>query len=255
MPMTVRIGLVGDRSEGVKAHTAIPESFAKLAAEGGPTARLEWLATARLEGAESAAVLGGFDGLWCVPGSPYASMNGALAAIRYARENQIPFLGTCGGFQHALLEVIRDVVGVGAADHAESNPACDMPVIHRMACSLVGARGYIRILAGSRLAKIYGALDAQEAYHCSYGLNPQYRALVESSPLQIVAWDQANDPRAVELPSHPFFVATLFQPELAVEAGRIHPVVRAFARAAERFAEDRGDERRDLSEDRRPRAP
>jgi CTP synthase (UTP-ammonia lyase) len=94
----------------------------------------------------------GFDGLWCVPGSPYASMEGALNAIRQARESGLPFLGTCGGFQHALIEVARDLLGLADADHSESNPGGDVLLIDRLSCSLVGARGRLHVVAGSRLA-------------------------------------------------------------------------------------------------------
>src|SRR5205809_607084 len=79
-----------------------------------------------------------FHGIWCVPGSPYRSMDGALRANRFARENGRPFLGTCGGFQHAIIESLRNVAGLKHADHAESNPDAKMPVIVRLACSLAG---------------------------------------------------------------------------------------------------------------------
>jgi CTP synthase (UTP-ammonia lyase) len=159
-------------------------------------------------------------------------MDGALAAIRHARETGLPFLGTCGGFQHALIEVARSVLGFANADHAESSPDGEMLLIDRLSCSLVGARGQLHLLAGSRLAAIYGIAETTESYHCNYGLNPKHRALIESSPLEIAAVDDAREVRAVELPEHPFFVATLFQPELSAFAGKVHPLVRAFAKAA-----------------------
>ncbi len=72
-----------------------------------------------------------------MPASPYASADGAFAAIRFARENARPFLGTCGGFQHAVIEYARNVIGITDADHAETNPGADMPLIAPLACSLV----------------------------------------------------------------------------------------------------------------------
>jgi len=167
-----------------------------------------------------------------VPGSPYASIDGALRAIRFAREHGRPFLGTCGGFQHALIEYARNVLGLADADHAESSPEAEMPLIAPLSCALVGARGTIRFVPGSALAAIYGAPEAVEGYHCSYGLNPRYRSLLESSPLRISAVDEAGEVRGVELAGHPFFVATLFQPELSALAGTPHPLVRAFVAAA-----------------------
>lgn len=89
----------------------------------------------------------GFDAVWVLPGSPYASEAGALAAIRTAREDGIPFLGTCGGFQHALLEYARNVCGLTRAAHAENDPAADSGdlLIAPLACSLVGHEGVVRV--------------------------------------------------------------------------------------------------------------
>jgi CTP synthase (UTP-ammonia lyase) len=229
----VRIGLVGDYSEEVRAHRAIPRAFQLLVERAqGPRVALTWLPTTEIDQRGVARLVDGLAGLWCVPGSPYASMEGALSAIRYAREAGLPFLGTCGGFQHALIEMARNVLGIATADHAESSPDGEMLLINRLSCSLVGVRGRLCLAAGSRLAAIYGAEEAAESYHCGYGLNPEYRALIESSPFAIAALDDARDLRAVELPGHPFFVATLFQPELSAFAGEVHPIVRAFADAA-----------------------
>jgi CTP synthase (UTP-ammonia lyase) len=233
MAEPVRIGLVGDYSDEVRAHRAIPRAFQLLVEhEQGPRVALTWLPTTEIDQRTVGRLVDGLAGLWCVPGSPYAHMDGALSAIRHARETGLPFLGTCGGFQHALIEMARNVLGVARADHAESRPDGDTLLINRLSCSLAGVRGALHLAAGSRLAAIYGAEEAVESYQCNYGLNPEHRALIESSPFAIAALDDAGDLRAVELPGHPFFVATLFQPELSAFAGQVHPLVRAFAQAA-----------------------
>ncbi len=235
MATMIHIGLIGDRSDEVRAHEAIPRAVELIAGDGGPRAELEWLPTDRLA-ASGVELLSAFDGLWCVPGSPYVSMEGALAAIRFAREQARPFLGTCGGFQHTIIEVARNVAGVYEADHAETSPSASVPVIHRLACSLVGARGRVHFVEGSLVAGAYEARKAEEGYHCNYGVNPAYMGLIEASPLRVVARDEEGAVRAVELGDHPFFVATLFQPELSAFQGTVHPLVRAFARAAASFA-------------------
>lgn len=236
MATTIQIGLIGDRRDEVRAHKAIPRAFELIAGEGGPRAEMAWLPTDRLA-ASGVEALSAFDGLWCVPGSPYASMEGALAAIRFAREQGVPFLGTCGGFQHTVIEVARHVAGVRDADHTESNPSASVPLIHQLVCSLLGTRGRVRFVEGSLVAAAYGAGEAEEGYHCSYGVNPAYLGIVEASPLRVVAWDEEGAVRAVELGGHPFFVATLFQPELSAFQGTVHPLVRAFARAAASYGE------------------
>ena len=95
------IGLVGDYDAGVTAHQAIPRALALAQAALGAPVEFRWLPT---ETIDSDAILAPYDALWCVPASPYRSMAGALRAIRFARERPLPFLGTCGGFQHMLLE-------------------------------------------------------------------------------------------------------------------------------------------------------
>ena len=94
----------------------------------------------------------GFSGLWCVPTSPYRSMEGALLAIRYARESGVPFLGTCGGFQHAVIEYARNVLGWADAEHAETAPDAARAVISLLECPLVETSGVVRFVPGSRIA-------------------------------------------------------------------------------------------------------
>ena len=176
--------------------------------------------------------LGGFSALWCVPASPYANTAGAVAAIRFARETGRPFLGTCGGFQHALLDYAEAVWGLSTAAHAELDPEVPDPVIAQLDCALVEAIGEVWFTPGSRLAMIYGGPQATEAYHCRYGLNPRYAARLEVGPLRVSARDGVGDIRAGELDGHPFFVATLYQPERAVLTGRSHPLIAAYVAAA-----------------------
>src|SRR5258708_3655402 len=119
MHSKVTIGLVGDYDAAVLAHQAIPLALRHAADTLNVDVECAWLAT---DGIRSTAQLAGYKGLWCVPASPYRSMDGALVAIRYARENKLPFLGTCGGFQHTVIEYARNVLGWSDADHGETNP-------------------------------------------------------------------------------------------------------------------------------------
>ena len=228
MASTVRIALIGDYDPDVVAHQAIPQALTLASARGG-ACEWEWLHTAALIDAD--AQLAGYHGIWCVPASPYANTAGALSAIRYARERGRPFLGTCGGFQHALLEYAHGVWGVTDAAHAETDPDAADPVIAPLACSLVGATGTIHFEPASRMRAIYGADSAIEGYHCSYGLSAAYAERLTDGPLHVSARDDAGDVRGVELTSHPFFMATLFQPERAALTGRTPPLVQAFVDA------------------------
>lgn len=239
----IRVALVGDHDPAVTAHRAIPEAL-RLAADAlspcGPVAvSPEWIHTTRL-GPDPAATLAEYDAVWLVPASPYADTAAALAAVRVARETDTPFLGTCGGFQHALLEYAAAVWKLGvAATHAELDPGAPDPVIAPLSCSLVEETDTVRFAAGSRLAVMYEADMAREGYHCRYGLNPSHAGRLAAGPLRAVAWDAAGEVRAVELTTHPFFVATLFQPERAALEGRVPPVVRGLLEAARTAAAHR----------------
>lgn len=219
----VRVALVGDRSPRVRSHVRIPALVEALRAEG-LAMDVDWVGTE-----EGPAVLEGAHGIWLLPGIPYRSAEGALAAVRTAREQGIPFLGTCGGFQHALLEFARDVCGLGGVAHAESETGAAQHLIVALECSLVGLEGSIRVLPGSQAAAILGSGPRTERYHCNYGLNPAYLDVLQAHGLHFSGFDDEDQLRIVELPEHPFFLGTLFQPELA---DGVHPLVRAFAAAA-----------------------
>ena len=229
------IGVVGDRNEAVPAHVAIDAVLDELELDH------EWLATDRMPPDDELASL---DGVWCAPASPYADTEGALRAIRVARTRGIPFLGTCGGFQHALIEYARDVAVLEDADHAESNPGAATLVVTPLVCSLVEADGPIEPVPGTMFATLYGDAPGRERYHCSYGLAPDHRDLLDERGLRLAAVDDEGEVRAVELSGHPFFVATLFQPERSCPPGRPHPVVAGFGAAVASYTSRHDSDRR-----------
>ena len=228
MRRNITVGLIGDYSESVPAHRAIPPALQRAADALHIEVGFEWVPT---EEVTSVSRLARFDGLWCVPASPYRSMEGALLAIRHARESAVPFLGTCGGFQHAVVEYARNVLGWADAQHAETAPGAARAVISPLACALVETTGLVRLLPGSRIAAAYGVGETTEGYRCRYGLNPEFQAALVAGPLRATAEDETGEVRAVELDGHPYFVATLFQPERAALRGESAPLVTAFVAA------------------------
>jgi CTP synthase (UTP-ammonia lyase) len=225
------IALVGDHDPGVVAHHAIPRALELAALSLGRAVDAVWVATEDVAADEERA-LGHVDAIWCVPASPYRSMEGALAAIRRARERGTPFLGTCGGFQHAVVEFARSVCGLGDADHAETSPDGGTLVVSPLACALRGVAGRVRLEDGTRIREIYGVGEIEEEYMCGFGLNPQYRAALERSGVRFTGFDPEGAVRALELAEHPFFIATLFQPERAALHGHTPPLARAFVQSA-----------------------
>ena len=230
LPMKTRsIVLVGDYSDKVVAHRAIPLALELARGSAEADVSWDWVGTGSVK--DAARDLASYSGVWLVPASPYENLEGALGAVRWARESGKPFLGTCGGFQHALLEVARDVAGLADADHEEVSPEAGTLVLTRLSCSLVGETGTVHFAKGSLLRAAYGRDSATEAYHCNYGLNPAYRHMLEEAGVVFTCWDDAGSVRGAELPQHPFFAGMLFQPERAALAGVVPPPVVAFLKA------------------------
>ncbi|MEU6977650.1 MULTISPECIES: hypothetical protein [unclassified Streptomyces] len=230
MTRSPRLALVGDRSDRVPSHARFDELIPAFGVD------VDWLASFAVT--ESIAE---YDGIWVIPGSPYVNQAGVLLAIRTARTLGIPYLGTCGGFQHALIEYARNVLGIEDAEDVQYDACADTPLIVPLACSLVGETAPLYFSSGSRLSAAYPGLEsAVETYHCKYGLNPEYEDRMLSGSLRVSGWDAEKAPRAVELPNHPFFVGSLFQPELSSRPEQLHPLIRVFLDAVgERALRDR----------------
>jgi CTP synthase (UTP-ammonia lyase) len=228
---SIRIALVGDHDLRVTAHRAIPRAL-ELAAEAAPRPlTVEWVGTETLDTGLTESITGA-DAIWVVPASPYRSERGAVRAITHARETGTPYLGTCAGFQHAVLEFARQVRGIAGAAHAEIEPGAEAAIVSPLTCGLVEQSGTVLLEEGSRIREIYGTGVVRETYHCNYGLNPRFEHLFSGGPLRISARDAEGSARAVELTGEAFFVATLFQPERAALEGRRHPLISAFVAAA-----------------------
>jgi CTP synthase len=223
------IALVGDYSENVTAHRAIPAALELARARSGAYVAWEWVHTRDI--VDPSRDLAPYAAIWVVPASPYENAAGALGAIRWAREGRLPFLGTCGGFQHALIEFARNAAGISDADTSETNPGGRALVVTALSCSHVEKIASVRFEAGSLLGKAYGAESSSEGYRCNYGFNPAYRPALESAGMRFTAFDENGDIRGAELALHPFFAGVLFQPERAALKGETPPLVVAFVRA------------------------
>lgn len=223
----MRVALIGDYCEAVIAHQAIPAALDLEAQATGRAIDYEWLHTATLDPGDLAA----FDAGWVVPASPYASFDRALAAIRHLRESDTPFLGTCGGYQHALVEFARHVLGHEAAGITEIDPDCPMPLVTGLTCALIDESDPVLPEPGGVIETLCGAGALEETYRCSFGINPDYVGIFEGSDLEVAARDPDGAVRAMALTTHPFFLGTAFQPERAALLGRRHPIITGFVKA------------------------
>jgi len=129
------------------------------------------------------------------------------------------------------------VLQIGDADHAETAPGAPRLVVSKLVCSLVGTAENIRLLPGATASTAYGAAQAREQFACNYGLNPDYREQIFQRDLIATGFGPEGEVRLLELPAHPFYVATLFLPQVNSTSQHPHPLITAFIRAAQKEAE------------------
>ena len=212
------IALVGE-DRGHRSHQEINALRSQL------DVRTAWVAT------DSGTSLEGFDGIWLVPGSPYADDLAADAAIRRARENGIPFLGTCGGLQYAVIESVRNWLG-GAASHEESDGVADDNVVTKLACSLYGEVRQVVPSPGTWFADLMGG-PFEGTHFCNFAPTPGAVERLVAAGVEVGATSADAPVKLLRWSSHPCFVAALFQPPIGALAGSpVHPLITAFVDAA-----------------------
>ena len=124
------------------------------------------------------------------------------------------------------------MLGISEAAHQEISPDTEFPLIHRLECVIAGEVRTVRIEAGTIASEAYGRDDPKEHFRCSFGLNPRHRGCLDYGKLRVSGVDDNGEVRIVELAGHPFFVATLFVPQLSSTASAPHPLIVEFLRVA-----------------------
>lgn len=225
--MKRKIGILGEYTPTFEPHVSTNSAIIHSQLQLGAEVKSNWISTEKI----NASLFETYDGIWVAPGSPYKSMEKLLWAIRQARENEIPCLGTCGGFQYIVLEYARNVLGFQEAQSQENDPYASHLFISQLDCSLAGREMNLTFAEGSQIASIYGSLKAVERYYCNFGVNPEYVPLLKSQMLQVTGSDNEGEVRVVELPDHPFFIGTLFVPQALSTVETPHPIITAFLKA------------------------
>jgi CTP synthase (UTP-ammonia lyase) len=223
-----RIAFIGEYDPSNPTHSATNAAFRHSSDRLNADVSTGWVSTKSVED----AMFEHFDAVLIAPGGPYADVDKALAAIRFAREHGVPCLGTCAGFQHIVIEYARNVLGVANAQHAEYQPDAADAFITPLACSLAGRSLGLTFAPDSKVASCYGATAATEQYYCNFGIDPARVELLKSGPMRVTGSDAEGVIRVVEWPDHPFFVGTLFVPQARSLPGRPHPLITGFVRAA-----------------------
>ena len=225
---TILIALVGNYDEESPLHKLIPQSLESACDKLGFNINIEWIDTRRV----NVKHLKSFDAIWCTPGAVYKSTQGALNAINFARVNNIPFLGTCAGYQHCLLEFARTELAFNQADSSELNKNADMPLISELKSKLVEKADEINLINNSKTALIYKNTKINENSESSYGLNPYYINIFDNSSMSFVGFNSLNEVKVLEIKENDFFIATAYLPEKSMLENKTHPLIEEFVKTA-----------------------
>ena len=238
----VRIGLIGKYIELPDAYLSVVESLKHAGFHHGAKVEIDWIQSESVEGLLAAGQLSHLDGIVIPGGFGYRGVEGKIAAARYAREEGIPCLGLCLGLQAMTIDFARNVLGLPDANSTEFDPTTAHPVIDLMleqrgiddkgGTMRLGAY-YAVLAAGSQVADAYGEPVVSERHRHRYEFNEAYRAQFEESGL----WCSGTSPdnrlvEFIELPGHPFWVATQGHPEFKSRPDRPHPLFRELIAAA-----------------------
>jgi CTP synthase len=242
----IKIGLVGKYVELKDAYKSIIESFIHAGAANKCKVSIEWIHSESLQIDNSAEKLQGLDGVLVAPGFGERGIEGKIAAVKYVRENNIPFFGICLGMQMACIEFARNVIGLTEAHSTEMHPETQFPVIDLMEeqKTVTDKGGTMRLGAyacktkDKTLArKIYGKANISERHRHRWEFNNKYLKDYEAAGMVISGVNQESGlVEIIELPSHPYFIGVQFHPELKSTVMAPHPLFVNFVKAAIDFS-------------------
>lgn len=237
----VNVGLVGKYVTLPDAYKSIAESFIHAGAENDCKVNVKWISSEEIDKESVAQVLEGLDAVLVAPGFGERGLEGKIEAIKYVRENKIPFLGICLGMQCAVVEFSRNVLGLDASS-TELNPKTKYPVIDMMEeqKKITTKGGTMRLGSyacklkkGSKAYSIYGDSLIHERHRHRYEFNNKYLDQIESAGLRAVGVNpESGLVEVVELKDHPWFIGVQYHPELKSTVLNPHPLFVKFVEAA-----------------------
>jgi CTP synthase len=238
----VKIGICGKYIDLRDAYKSIAEAFVHAGAANNARVELDWISSEDVirDGPESH--LGGIDGLLVPGGFGDRGIEGKIEAIKYVRENNIPFLGICLGLQCAVIEFARSEAGLAGANSSEFSDKTEFPVIDLMdeQREITDKGGTMRlgsypcrITSGSLAHKLYGSLNINERHRHRYEVNPNFKDKLEEKGMRFTGLSPDGKlVEMIELPSHPHFIASQFHPELKSHPMNPHPLFAGLVKAA-----------------------
>jgi len=243
----VTIGFVGKYVQLVESYKSLNEALLHAGAANDCRVEIRHIDSEIFEGGDVAQHLGQVDGVLVAPGFGARGTEGKIAAVRYAREKNVPFFGICFGMQLACVEFARDVCGLAGANSSEIDPATPHPVVDLMpdqrgvtdkgATMRLGAYP-CTIKAGTKAAEAYGTTEISERHRHRWEINNNYRdALTRNGMVISGTSPDGRLVEMVELPQHPYFVGCQFHPEFKSRPHQPHPLFARFVKAAAEHVE------------------
>jgi len=238
----VKIAMVGKYMNLHDSYLSVTESLAHAGAANDARVDIEYVDSEDIEKEGSEAFLSDVAGVLVPGGFGDRGIEGKIAAIQYARENNIPFLGLCLGLQCAVVEFARNACGLAGANSREFDPETPHPVVIYLkeqeyvtemgGTMRLGAYPCV-LTAGSLAAHLYGATEISERHRHRYEVNNAYRDELEAAGMVFSGTSPEGDlVELIELPEHPFFIATQAHPEFKSRPNRAHPLFRGLIAAA-----------------------
>jgi CTP synthase len=239
---SVRIAVVGKYTSLVDSYKSVAEALVHGGIANDVGVEIAWLSSEDFEADRPADVLAGFDGLLIPGGFGVRGVEGMLDAVRYSRENDLPFFGICLGLQVAVIEYARNACGMAESHSSEFQGDLDQAVICLMDSqrNVTDMGGTMRLGAyparlrqGSRAHEAYGSLEISERHRHRYEVNNAYRDVLAEHGMRFSGLSpDGNLVEIIELPDHPWFLGCQFHPELKSRPMRAHALFTAFIRAA-----------------------
>jgi len=245
----ITIGLIGKYVELQDAYKSILESFVHAGAMNECKVQVQYIHSEFITPDNVPEKLSGLDGLLVAPGFGHRGIEGKITAVKYARENGLPFFGICLGLQMAVIEFGRNVLGIKDAHSTEMNPECSEPVIDMMEeqKKITMKGGTMRLGAyacdikeGTLAHRIYGSLQVSERHRHRYEFNNKYLNQYETGGMIASGCNpQTGLVEIMEISSHPFFIGVQYHPELKSTVENPQPIFVHFVAAAKRYSEGR----------------
>jgi CTP synthase len=246
---TVTIGLIGKYIELQDAYKSILEAFIHAGAINECKVVVQDVHSETISSENVHQQLSGLDGLLVAPGFGHRGIDGKILAVKYARENGLPFFGICLGMQMSVIEFTRNVLGLVKAHSTEMDPDSPDPVIDLMEGqkTITSKGGTMRlgsypchIAEGSLAHSIYGSTDIQERHRHRWEFNNKYLDAVQAAGMKASGINpETGLVEIVEIPSHPFFIGVQYHPELKSTVENPHPIFVHFIAAAKKYAEQK----------------